>query len=66
MTAEELYYDTKWRFENHFKTDDMKEQLIKYGHDYIKWLENKVNELERDLEERESYLEELTCEDWDY
>ncbi|MBJ6141291.1 hypothetical protein [Staphylococcus aureus] len=65
MTAEERYYDTKWRYENHFKTDEMKEQLIADSHAYIKRLEETNGDLHDRVKELEGDLEELTCEDWE-
>ncbi|WP_181897854.1 hypothetical protein [Staphylococcus felis] len=58
MTHEERYYDTKWRYDNHFKDDEMKGELINDSYHYIQDLESRVYELE-------SELEEFTTEEWE-
>lgn len=51
MSLQERYKDTKWRYENHFKDDDTKKDLIEDADQYIKSLEQEKEELELKLEE---------------
>lgn len=58
MTQEERYYDTKWRFENHF-SDEMKDELIEDSAEYIYYLEQNNRELLLKIEAMEDEIEEL-------
>ncbi|PTJ23449.1 hypothetical protein BU035_12510 [Staphylococcus simulans] len=58
MNQEERYYDTKWRFENHFG-DEMKDNLIKDSAEYIHYLEQNNRELLLKIETMKDEIEEL-------
>ncbi|WP_179294227.1 hypothetical protein [Staphylococcus delphini] len=45
MKSNERYYDTKWRYDNHFNDDETKETLIDDAGVYIEELEKELEHL---------------------